>query len=422
MLIPGESSFFRADRLTDRKAFNQARISSEPAANHTAASHLFNRPPQVARPHPRVSSMLTQAQIAHYLVADSLASAESIIDGDFEVMEASRRNRNFKVLSDRGPSYLLKQQRDASSWDSVANEARVYRFLQEESAGDVLLRYIPRVVKYEPSEGMLIVELLRNSSDLFEYCQKCNRIPVRAVASLGHALSSLHRITGAALEAARHSGFKGHYPGAISIHRPGIAMFRDASSANLQVIRIVQNTPGFADSLDRLRDNWRIDSMIHNDVKWDNCVVFLDKGGRAHMDLKIVDWEFASLGDSCWDAGAVFGAFLGSWILSIPVSGTEAPDHFLELARYPLSRMHRAIRVFWHTYARGREFDRAGSAESLLRAVRYGAARLIQTAFEQMQHSSVLTGNVVCLLQLSFNVLQRPREAAAQLLGLQGEC
>jgi len=39
-----------------------------------------------------------------------------------------------------------------------------------------------------------------------------------------------------------------------------------------------------------------------------------------------------------------------------------------------------------------------------------------------MQHSSVLTGNVVCLLQLSFNVLQRPREAAAQLLGLQGEC
>lgn len=68
----------------------------------------------------------------------------------------------------------------------------------------------------------------------------------------------------------------------------------------------------------------------------------------------------------------------------------------------------------------GRGFDRAESAESLLRAVRYGAARLIQTAFEQTQRSAALTGNVVCLLHLSFNILQRPHEAAAQLLGLPG--
>jgi serine/threonine protein kinase len=362
--------------------------------------------------------VLTQAQIAHYLVADGLASAESITDGDFEVVEASRRNSNFKVVSDRGPSYLLKQLKEASAGDSVSNEARVYRLLQEISAGDTLLRYIPRVVNYDSNQGMLVVELLRNSRDLYEHCQRCDRIPVRDAAALGRALSSVHRITGGALDTARRAGFMNHCPGVLYIHRPGISIFRDTSSANLQVIRIVQNTPGFAESLDRLRDSWRVDSIVHNDIKWDNCVVSTEGSARAGSSLKIVDWEFACLGDSRWDAGAVFGAFLGSWILSIPVSGDDPPDHFLELARYPLSRMHNAIRAFWNAYTQGRKFNHGESAQSLLRAVQYGAARLIQTAFEQMQHSATLTGNVVCLLQLSFNILQRPREAAVQLLGL----
>ena len=365
--------------------------------------------------------MLTQAQIAHYLVGNGLASAESIVDTDFEVVEASRRNRNCKVVSDRGQSYLLKQLKEASAGDTVANEARVYSLLQKVFTTNALLRHIPRMVKYDASHGILIVDLLRNARDLHEHCQRCDRIPVGAAAALGRALSSLHRITGAALDTVRQMGFMSHCPGVLYIHRPGPGVFRDTSSANLQVIRIVQNTPGLAESLDRVRENWRVDSIIHNDIKWDNCVFSTGNGARAGSNLKLVDWEFACLGDSCWDAGAVFSAFLASWILSIPVSGDDPPDRFLDLARYPLSRMHRAIRAFWRTYSHRRGFDPTETAENLLRAIRYSAARLIQTAYEQMQHSSTLTGNVVCLLQLSCNILQRPHEAVVQLLGLPTE-
>jgi hypothetical protein len=80
--------------------------------------------------------------------------------------------------------------------------------------------------------------------------------------------------------------------------------------------------------------------------------------------------------------------------------------------------MHRAIDAFWNAYSHSRGFNRSESAENLLRAVGYSAARLIQTAYEQMQHSSILTSNVVCFLQLSFNILTRPHEASVQLLGL----
>jgi len=62
--------------------------------------------------------------------------------------------------------------------------------------------------------------------------------------------------------------------------------------------------------------------------------------------------------------------------------------------------------------------DTDAANRSLLRSVRYGAARLVQTAFEQMHTSMQLTGNIVCFLQLSLNILQRQEEAAAQLLGI----
>lgn len=143
-----------------------------------------------------------------------------------------------------------------------------------------------------------------------------------AAASLGCALSSLHCVTGAALEVARQSGFINHCPGVLHIHHPGLAILRDTSSANLQVVRIVQNTPGFAESLDRLRDNWRTDSIIHNDVKWDNCVLCTPEGGRARSNLKIVDWEFACLGDSCWDAGACSAPFWDHGFFLFPSQGT----------------------------------------------------------------------------------------------------
>ena len=365
--------------------------------------------------------MLTQAQIAHYLVAGGFSSAESIVDGDFEVMEASRRNSNFKVVTNRGPSYLLKQLKDASAGETVANEARVYRFFQKVSTDGALLGYVPRVLQYDSDQGMLIVELLRNSRDLYEHCDRFDRIPVSTAASLGSALSTLHRITGDTLETAQQMGFVNHYPGVLYIHRPGVGVFRDNSSANIQLIRIIQSTPGFSDHLDHLRESWRVDSMIHNDIKWENCVLANHANARRSPDLRIVDWEFASLGDSCWDAGAVFSAFLGSWLLSVPISGDDSPERFLELARRPLGRMLNSIRAFWSAYRRGRRFDRVESANNLLRAVQFGAARLIQTAFERMQHSSTLSGEVVCLLQLSLNILQRPHEAAAQLLGLSTE-
>jgi hypothetical protein len=43
---------------------------------------------------------------------------------------------------------------------------------------------------------------------------------------------------------------------------------------------------------------------------------------------------------------------------------------------------------------------------------------LVQSAFERTQNSAWITSDVVCLLQLSLNILQQPADATATLLGI----
>jgi aminoglycoside phosphotransferase (APT) family kinase protein len=236
---------------------------------------------------------------------------------------------------------------------------------------------------------------------------------------MGKMLATIHRVT-------RTEGYIGKTspisaarpPSVLSIHRPEPRIFYDISSANVQLIKTVQRSAPLCQALDELRQGWRAQALIHCDIKWDNCIVFARPASKRMTRLKIVDWELARLGDTCWDVGSAFANYLSFWLFSIPITGEAPPDRFMELAWYPLESMQPAIRSFWQSYVRTMVLDAVNSDEWLLRAVKYGAARLVQTAYEQMQMSIHLTGNVVCLLQLSLNILQRPREAMVHLLGL----
>jgi len=236
---------------------------------------------------------------------------------------------------------------------------------------------------------------------------------------MGKALATIHRLAKPkATSGGNTQTFVVRPPGVLSIHRPEPWIFQDISSANIQLIKTVQRSAPFCRSLDELRQEWRTETLIHYDIKWDNCVVFARPASKRTTRLKIVDWEAAGMGDPCWDVGSVFSNYLSFWLLSIPITDEAPPDRFLELARYPLEGMHPAMRSFWQSYARGMELDAATSGEWLLRAVKYGAARLVQTAYEQMQMSLHLTGNTLCLLQLSLNILQHPQAAMVHLLGI----
>ena len=78
--------------------------------------------------------------------------------------------------------------------------------------------------------------------------------------------------------------------------------------------------------------------------------------------------------------------------------------------------MTAAIRACWDGYADEVGIT-AGEADQLLcRAVGYAGARLVQTAFEASQYLQQLTSGAALHLQLAFNVMGSPQDAATRLL------
>ena len=80
--------------------------------------------------------------------------------------------------------------------------------------------------------------------------------------------------------------------------------------------------------------------------------------------------------------------------------------------------MQPSIQAFWTAYL-GEINIRSGQENELLEtSTRYAAARMIQTAFEYLQGSEQMTPFGINLLQVSLNILSKPKDAIKQLLGI----
>ncbi len=363
--------------------------------------------------------MLLREDVPRYLIEGGLLGPDSIVSGDLVVQDVSRRNRNHRVIRKSGTSYFVKQGFGSEGRSSLAREAAAYQILESIDSGRELAPYLPRLLRYDPDPCVLVLELASDAEDLGELHARTGRVAPSIGSSLGLALGTLHRITsGPQADSDSLRNFESPPPWILTIDRPGLAYVHLASAANIALVQVIQRFPAFCEHLDRLRNDWRPGCLIHGDLKSVNYVISTPGGRASARDLKIVDWELASHGDPAWDVGSVFADYLALWLFSAPITGDTPPERFLELTRFPLDRVSPAIAAFWGAYRRRASMDPAEEETFVIRSVRYAAARLIQTTYEMAQHSVRLDGNAVCILQVSWNLLSRPDEAAASLLGL----
>jgi hypothetical protein len=350
---------------------------------------------------------LTAPQVARYLLERDLLSPADVVDGDLRVRATVRRNLGFQVRGGAA-AYLVKQAGGPDRADGLANEAAVYRWLA--AAGEPW--FLPRLYHHDPAHMLLVLELLPDAVSFSTRMQR-GRFSTALAVRVGRALAWLHALPPAPVGARPRPCPP---PWVLLLAHPDLNFYRQASAANLQLMRVVRQFPMLGQRLDDLWVAWQPARLVHYDLKWDNLLVV--RAGRGRPRLKLVDWEMAGLGDPCWDAGAMLGEYLGCWATSIPANGEGPPDTLLALARYPLDRMQPAIRAFWQAYTAGLGLDAATALAWRGRAVRYAAVRLIQTAFEDGQTQLWLTNQALLLLQLAANILERPDEAAIYLLGL----
>jgi hypothetical protein len=363
--------------------------------------------------------ILSKSNVVHYLLEQGLLAWESVVDGDVMVAEVTRRNRNFKVIRRAAQGYFVKQIRN---WDpqaiaALAGEAACYRVARSGPEHAALGALVPRDFLYDAQRHVLVSELLADGETLSDYYRRLNAFPPEPARLLGGLFGRLHG-DAAPLDAREAAMFHRQVPWILSAHQHGTSLFGAFSAANAQLLTIVQGYPDFERTLDELRQDWHAGSLMHGDFKWDNCVVYRDPSGNGAVALKVVDWELADIGDARWDLGALLSAYVSFWVLSMSASGELLPAQFAATAQYPMERMQPSVRAFWDAYVAARGLDPASASALLAQSVKFGAARMIQTAYEYMQNSAQIAPNALLLLQVSFNLLRDPQDAVTNLLGL----
>jgi len=181
------------------------------------------------------------------------------------------------------------------------------------------------------------------------------------------------------------------------------------------MIGVIQQSAILCRGLHALSKSWEVSAFVHNDLRWDN---FLLTGKSKSWRVRIIDWEFGGAGDPAVDLGAVFSNFLAMWVFSMRYTRGVSIGKMIRTARYRLEDLQDAIRAFWAGYLRTRGLESGESDRLLERATRFAGARLLQDVFERQQQSTDLTGNAVCILQMSENIFRSPKAAARDLLGL----
>lgn len=363
--------------------------------------------------------ILSSENLVWYLLERGFVTRRAAVNDCVEISEIPRRNRNFKVKQQNGRGYFLKQVRrwEPDALRTLQVEAQCYKLAAEDDTFADVAKIVPHFCSYDQRRAVLITELLDGAETITEHHFRNDAFPVEVAEQLGQAFGNYHRKAMANPPRNLDGVFPRRPAWALSLHDMPPHTVPNLSGGIHQMLGMVRQFPQFGTALERLRSGWRSDALIHGDIKWENCI--LCPGSNGELCLKIVDWEMADWGDSCWDLAGIFSAYLSFWVQSLPGNDLANPDALVMQARYPIERMQPAIRSFWRAYTRCREISGEAKRDLLRRTILYTGARNIQTAFEVLQASPQANSGTVLLLQLSMNVLTNPESATRELLGIE---
>ena len=329
--------------------------------------------------------MLEQHEVAGYLLRRRLLGRRCIVAGSLRIADASSRNRNFKVTGAApGQSYLLKQGIVADSAHTLANEAALYRRLT--AGGAALRRCVPRLYRHDAAGGPLILEWIEDGVDLERHVAARGGCGPALAAALGRTLATLHAVARDA-EALRDDP-----PWVLALHRPPLEALRYLSAASIELVGRLQADDALCSAFDELRTGWRADALVHRDVKWANWIAHPPPGGRRLTQVKLVDWEMAGWGDPAFDVGSALSDFASVGLDAAPAPGAARASSAM----------------FWRAYVRTARLDAPAAAALLERSLRFAGARLVQSAFEHTQETTVMSARVGRLVALARELLLAP--------------
>lgn len=355
--------------------------------------------------------ILGTRELIHYLIRRGFLSSREIVNGQLRVIDMSRRNLNTRILTGKKGLFVKQPKNlDAPNVASFHREALAYHLSTSHAEAPTLASLLPGFHFFDSKDHVLVIDDIGESEDVAQFHSRKQCFPTDVASRIGAGLATYHRIMNCdMLSGVDTAAFPRKPPWILSIYNQEAVPVSDTGSAPLRILEIVRKYGDFHNLMRELEDEWRIECLIHGDMKLQNCIVELDTSGSDASTVKIVDWELADLGDSAWDIGGIFQAYLCNWVFSMNPSA-EPGEEALRNARFPLEKIVPAMSAFWDTYSAAVS-DQKSLKDLLNRSIRYAAARMVQTVYEYMFHSPDITPHAVRLMQLSLNMLSKPEES-----------
>jgi hypothetical protein len=347
----------------------------------------------------------TPNDLVHYLLERGLLTPESAIAGRLTVVPTARRNNNFSVVCTGGPSYFVKslQPSAAQGFETLRQEASLYTVARSEEALGPLRDVLPEFHLYDPQRSLLVVEHIPNARTISEMHLQLGEAAEWIAELTGRALASIHAAAAGALPRLDPNAFRRITPWALSLHQ----ITPSFGQPGVQLQTLLLTYPEYGQALDAMRASWRPNTVMHGDMKFDNCLLTEADGARR---LRIVDWELADLGEELWDVAGILQNYLYWSAVSTQTSGAWS-------VAMPFEKLQPAMAAFWNAWASTRGVAEGERPAQLERASAFAAARLLQSVMEMLVVTPVMSGHVALMLQTSLNILRDPAAMARMIVG-----
>lgn len=358
-------------------------------------------------------------KIVRYLTQRGLLDRRSIVEDGLTISIGRSRNRFVRVEQRSGRGYFVKQalESEPMSADTMRREAEVYRGAFGDDRLIALRNLLPGFHGFDEAQRILVVDLVDDAENLTEHHRRLQRCPVELASRLGAAIAGYHQIR---FEAGKPQAslFPQRSPWILDLHGVAEVPRLRRSAAASAITEALLQVRGLAGHLAALEAEWTRDTLIHMDMKWENCLLAPRGAPLAEQRLLVIDWELADIGDAAWDVAGILQAYLYFWIDSMAVARGGTPDELIASATRPLAAIQQATAAFWTGYARARAAYAGVSTDFLMRCVRMMAARMLVTAYEISVHAAAVDPRVRLLLQVAANTLEQPAQASRHLLGI----
>jgi thiamine kinase-like enzyme len=361
--------------------------------------------------------LLTEYNICHYLLEKGMLELKTLIAGTFTARRNDSRNNNFIINKEFDENkYFIKQVKanDLEKIETLRTEAACYQLANTDAHYKVLKGFLPAFHYYDSLNNVLIIEQVKDAFSIHDFYFQMGEFKTNLPELLADTLASYHTAVNQQLQQFPH--FRQIKPWVFTLATaPPVWPYSPQPSVEQQIIQLIFKNVEFVQLLRQLETEWQPGTLIHNDVKFNNFLLNYDYENKKINSVKLIDWELADIGDPLWDAAAVMQNYLLLWInTDVP----EQPGMQTPFKKIKLEEVQPCINTFWKRYMQQLKFDQAQQRLFLTKAVKYAALKLIYSCFEMAPGSATLQPTNVKMLQMSFNILRSPENAAVQLFGI----